>query len=377
MTTPRPHLAIFLRDLQAGGAERNAAILASRLVRDGYRVDLVLARAEGPFLSRLDPAVRLFDLRARRMATSLPGLLRYLRRERPEVLLSKTPLADLTALAAKRLLGGRDTRYVITAENDWYAPGVRPDVRQMRLALRLIPLAYPWADGIISVSGGVADSLARYSGLPRERLEVIYNPVLGEELFRAREEPLTHPWFAPGQPPVVLAVGRLSKQKDHATLLRAFAPLRAERPARLLILGEGPERGALSRLAEELALGDDVALPGFAPNPFAYMARAAAFALSSRWEGLPNVLIEALACGSTIVSTDCPSGAREILAGGRYGQLVPVADPPALAAALRRALEGDRRPVDAAWLRQFTPEYAVARYREVLGLGAPPAPGAA
>jgi glycosyltransferase involved in cell wall biosynthesis len=171
------------------------------------------------------------------------------------------------------------------------------------------------------------------------RINVIYNPVDCRRIAELAAQDLDHPWFQPGQPPVVLAAGRLHRQKDYPTLLQAFARLRRRKTSRLVIIGEGPERARLASLAAQLGISEEVQLPGFQTNPFAYMARAGVFALSSAWEGLSNVLIEALACGCPVVSTDCPHGPAEVLDSGKYGTLVPVADPAALAQALQATLD--------------------------------------
>ncbi len=183
---------------------------------------------------------------------------------------------------------------------------------------------YPWADTVIAVSEGVADDLVSCLGLSRAQITVIPNPVVSDDIEALANEPLEHPWFAPGAPPVLLAAGRLTTQKAFPTLLQAFARLVPERDLRLMILGEGPDRGALQAEIDALGLGARVALPGFDPNPFRYLARARLFVLSSAWEGLPGVLIQAMACGTPVVSTDCPSGPREVLENGRLGPLVPV-----------------------------------------------------
>jgi glycosyltransferase involved in cell wall biosynthesis len=179
-------------------------------------------------------------------------------------------------------------------------------------------------------------------------------------------EPLEHPWFRPGEPAVILALGRLVPQKDFGMLIRAFAQVRRARAARLLILGEGPERDGLAAAIAENGLQDDVQLPGWTVNPYPYMARSRLFVLSSRWEGLPTVLIEALFCGVEVVSTDCPSGPREILDGGRYGALVPVGDVDALAEAMERALSRDAaRPGQESWL-PFEQDVVAGRYLQTL-----------
>jgi glycosyltransferase involved in cell wall biosynthesis len=230
----------------------------------------------------------------------------------------------------------------------------------------LLRTFYPWASCVVAVSHGAADDLARTSGLPRNRVRVVYNPVITPSIMALARQKPDHPWFAPGQPPVILGVGRLTKQKDFPTLIRAFAEVRRRRPARLIILGEGEDRPLLESLVGELGLSDAVALPGFRENAMAYMAGSALFVLSSAWEGLPTVLIEALAAGTRVVSTDCPSGPREILQEGRLGVLVPVGDVAALAEAMIDTLDrpGSSVPPDA--LTAFTRDAAVDHYLSLI-----------
>jgi glycosyltransferase involved in cell wall biosynthesis len=221
---------------------------------------------------------------------------------------------------------------------------------------------YPWADAIVAVSKGVADDLAGAARLPRDRIKVIYNPVVTEVLFRKAEEPLEHPWFLPGCPPVILGVGRLTAAKDFPTLTRAFARVRESQSARLLILGEGKERDSLEKLVRELGLERDVSMPGFVDNPYAYMRRSSLFVLSSAWEGLPTVLIEAMACGCQVISTNCPSGPEEILDGGKYGELVRVGDAEAMSSAMLRALSNIPKRVTLKWVDQFRSETVICQY---------------
>jgi glycosyltransferase involved in cell wall biosynthesis len=239
------------------------------------------------------------------------------------------------------------------------------DVR-MRLMPRLARYFYRWADDIVAVSEGVADDLTQVLKVPNERVRVIYNPIVTPELMAKAQAALDHPWFRLGEPPVILAVGRLTEQKDLPTLIRTFAHVQRSRPVRLLILGEGELRHDLEALVKQLHLEHVVSLPGAVMNPYPYMVRASLLVLSSRWEGLPGVLIEALYCGVPIVSTDCPSGPREILADGRYGQLVAVGDIAALAQAIEAALDGKAaRPPRESW-RPFQLETVVNQYLDVL-----------
>jgi glycosyltransferase involved in cell wall biosynthesis len=338
LSGPGGRLAIFAPSMAQGGAERGALKLAEGLTRRGFEVDLVLAAAEGPRLPEVSPDVRIVDLQARRVLTSLPGLIAYLRRERPLALISYLDHANVIALTACRLARYRG-RIVVVEQNTLSEAAKHGKSRRDRLMPRMVRAFYPRADYVVGVSAGVVDDLARFTGLPAEKLKVVFNPIVTPDLTERAEAPVEHPWFTDGSK-VFVAVGRLRPQKDFRTLLQAFSRVRAKRPARLLILGEGPERPQLEDLARELGIADDVSLPGSVENPYAYLSRAVAFVLSSRWEGLPTVLIEALACGLPVIATDCPSGPREILAGGRYGRLVGVNAIDDLAAAMEAALDG-------------------------------------
>lgn len=333
-------VALLLPSLQGGGAERVMLNLAQGFAERGIKVDLVLARAQGPYLSQVPPCVRVVDLGRSRMLTSLPGLVRYLRRERPAALLSAMNHVNLIAIVARRL-AGQKLRLVVSEHNTLSVSVANARTLRARLIPAMIKVLYPWADAIVTVSQGVADDLARVTELARDSFTIIYNPVITPELFAKAEEPVDHPWFASGQPPVVLGVGRLTPQKDFPTLIRAFALLRQERSARLMILGEGEERLKLETLMRQMGLEQDVSFPGFVENPFKFMKKAKVFVLSSRWEGLPTVLIEALALGTPVVSTDCPSGPREILEDGRWGALVSVGNEEAMARAMRQVIDGD------------------------------------
>lgn len=366
MANPERRIAIFMPALWGGGGERSMLNLARGLAESGRAVDLVLAQAAGPFLSEVPSSVRVRDLKASRVLTSLPALVRYLRSERPEAMLSVFGYSNVIALWAWRM-AAVPTRLFVNEQNTVSVEAGNAASWRGRLTPRLIKRFYPWANGIIVVSQGVRDDLARLTKIPRERITVIFNPsVVRPEVLEKAQASLEHPWFAPGEPPVLLGIGRLHPQKDYPTLLQAFAKVRQKRPARLLILGEGKERPMLEALLKSLGLEQDVSLPGFVMNPFAYMARASVFVLSSRWEGLPTVLIEALCCGTRVVSTDCPSGPREILRDGKYGQLVPVGDVGALARAIETALADQTpSPPSESW-QPYELQTVVAQYTKLL-----------
>jgi glycosyltransferase involved in cell wall biosynthesis len=363
-------LALFLPSLGGGGAERILVTLANGFAERGFATDLVLGKAEGPYLKDVSEKVRVVDLGTSRILGSLLPLVRYLRRERPEAMLSALSHANVIALWA-RSMASVPLRLVVSERNTLTASNADP----CRLRARFMPLfmrfAYPKADGVVAVSGGVADDLAQAIAFPRERIKVIYNPYNVEWIAKRAQEALPHNWFTPGQPPVVLGVGRLTEAKDFPTLIRAVARLRGRRPARLIILGEGEMRAALEAVVEELGLSEDALLPGFVDNPYAWMRSSSVFVLSSRWEGLPGVLIEAMASGTPVVSTDCPSGPAEILENGKWGRLVPVGDAAALASAIAATLDEPEHPDVTSRAALFSVDKAVADYTATLGVHPP------
>ena len=359
-----PHISLFIPDLTGGGAERVTVNLARGMSELGLDVDLLVVNAVGPYLAHVPEDVNLVDLGTRRTSLSVFALRDYLRSHQPPVLLTSLHHANLAVLITKRLFG-LETRIIPTIHNTLSVERERRRSMKQHVQHALMSRCYPWADGIVAVSEAVADDFAATTGVRREDVTTIYNPVVTPELLESAREAPAHPWFAPGSPPVVLGIGRLEFQKDFENLIRAFQRVKAHREARLMILGEGDRRTELERLVEQLGLQDSVALPGFVDNPYAFLGQAAVFALSSRWEGLPTVLIEAMALGVPMVATDCPSGPREILEGGRFGQLVPVENSEALAAAIARALDerGRRTAPPDVWSR-YTLDAAVKRYLE-------------
>jgi glycosyltransferase involved in cell wall biosynthesis len=362
----RRKIALFVSFSGQGGVERMIVNLSEGLIALGCQVNLLLFKARSRHLNALPEQANLVKLNASHTMTSLPELVRYLRREQPAALLATKDRGNQVAILARQL-AGVSTRVVVRISNN--VSSALEGKSRVQKWLRYIPirLIYPMADEIVAVSHGVASDLARITGLPLERFQVIANPVITPGLVTLAQEPLAHPWFANAEVPVVLGVGRLTRQKDFSTLIKAFARVRAERSCRLVILGEGRDRNALEELAGSLALREDVDLPGFVDNPYAYMRRAALFVLSSAWEGSPNALTEALAIGVPVVATDCPSGPGEILARGRYGHLVPVGDVDALAQAMLATLA---KPPDRAVLTNavsaFTVEMSSRQYLATL-----------
>ncbi len=361
----RPPIALFVPSLHGGGAERVILDIATELVNRGVPVHLVLVRAEGHFRDLVPEGVRLIDLNSHRTAASLLKLVGYVRREQPAALLSTLAHANVIALAAKLLLRGH--LRVVTRIANTYSEELETGSFKHRLALRLLKLLLPMSDGVVAVSQGVADDLREFVPAVSHKITTIYNPVVRPEIVDLAAAPVSHSWFKAECPPVILSAGRLTTVKSHATLLRAFAEVRRSRPARLVILGVGPERENLLELAESLNVSQHVDLPGFEVNPFSYMSRSKVFVLSSRYEGFPNVLAQAMACGTPVVSTDCRSGPREILEGGKWGQLVPVGDWRRMADAIIETLDNPT-PSEKLVARAstFSADASIGRYLEVL-----------
>lgn len=342
LATPRRvpgTITLVIASMGRGGAERAVAKLASGLAEKGEQVDLVLARAGGLNLAQLHPAVRVVHLGAPRLAVALVPLARYLRQNRPAVVFSALDYVNVVTILA-RALSRVPVPLVVSERNTLSVAVAHTTRRRTRWMPRLIRWTYPRADAVVAVSEGVATDLVNLCGLRADSVHVLNNPIVTPELERMRAEPVEHPWLRDKTTPTVLAVGRFVPQKDFGTLLEAFAMARRSRPARLVLLGDGVLRPDLEEQVNRLGIGDDVSLPGFVANPYPSMAAADVFVLSSRWEGSPGVLIEAMSCGTPVIATDCPSGPRQILDGGRYGRLVRPSDPAALADALVDALDG-------------------------------------
>ena len=393
----RLHIGFVLPSLGGGGAERTTLRLAQSLIERGHRADLVIpcfagdyraaiplgarmyrgrlphtdrtflrevrrsgaavtALGVNPFavawvglvLGRRHPGVRV--RRRRSLYASVHILDRYLREARPQVLVSALPSVDAAAVCAAELTD-RAVPTVVTVHNNVadYAPEWLAASRRL----------YPLADAMVAVSRGVAESARRSLGVDAGRVRTIYIPIPADGIRRLAQEEVTHPWFADGEPPVILSVGREAPQKDYPTLVEAFGLARREVDSRLVILGRlsAPYRARLKSLARGLGAEGDLGFVDFDENPYRFMRRAGVFALSSRWEGLPAVILEALACGTPVVSTDTPYGPREILGG--FGDLPPVGDAPALARALVATLRGER-PAEEA-LRARAADFSEAK----------------
>ncbi len=359
-------IALFVPSFEAGGAERVMITLANAFHQRGIGTRVITTKViEGEYANLLHRDMTVVRLRSGTMWRTVIPLARYLRHDPPQALLSTLGEANIVAALA-RWLSRRPIRLVVREANTPTTAFLRNPSWKKRLTGRLIPLFYPLADAIVAVSTGVQHDLARLLPRAPTKIHVIYNPVITPDLHQLCQMPVEHPWFLDRSIPVILSVGRLSPQKDFPILLQAFARVRRQVPTRLVILGEGELRPQLEQMAAELGIQSDFDLPGFDPNPFRYMSRASVFVLSSRYEGLPNALIQAMACGCPVVSTDCASGPADILDGGKYGELVPVGDADALANAILRVLQGKRKTVPPEWLQQFDVDRVVDQYLQIL-----------
>jgi len=361
----KERIAILLPDLHAGGAERVNVNLANSFVARGLAVDIVVMRSLGELLNQLDPRVRVVGLGAARIRNSLRPLRGYLRQVQPDAMLANMWPLPVVALCARALARCR-TKIIGVAHTTWSRSELfaNPLTRaHLKLSMRLF---YPHLDGVVAVSDGAAADLCHISGLRRDRITTIYNPIVGSSFAGHAQTSVPAAW-SEGVHSKILAVGTLKPIKDYPTLLHALARLREAHDARLLILGEGEERSALESMVSSLGLGGSVFLPGFEMDPRPYYRAADLFVLSSTGEGFGNVVVEALEEGTPVVSTDCPSGPREILEDGKYGTLVPVGDVHALAKAMEDALAGEHdREALKRRAQDFTIEKAADAYLRLL-----------
>lgn len=357
-------VSFFLPPLIGAGGERVVLNLAKVFVDWDIEVDLVVPDTSGrhqKFMKTVPPEVRVIDLKVPLNRTvylkKLFRLKAYLEKEQPRVMLANVDYVGIANTA--RALSRCPTKIVQVVHSNLSNEFSKISGPGKRIKPIFVRQFYPWSDGIIAVSKGVAEDVAVMAKVSPKRIKVIYNPVVTDDLAVKAQEPIDHPWFHSSEIPVILGAGRLMYQKDFPTLIRAFEKVKQQRACRLLIIGgEDYDRPDLENLIQELNLEDDVSLPGFAENPYAYMAKAQVFVLSSRYEGFGNVLVEAMATGTPVVSTDCPDGPAEILENGRYGHLVPIESPNALAKAIIDTLDN---PVSSNLLKAKSQEFSAQK----------------
>jgi glycosyltransferase involved in cell wall biosynthesis len=363
-------VVFVLSSLDHGGMQRSMIDLGGALSRAGHKVTFVLQRACGDMLALLSPAIELIELERSSTRQSLFPLIRFINARRPSVLITGSPHTSLLAILALRL--ARPKVGLIVTE---HAPLARLVSRYRGWRYRFLPLLvryfYPSADAIVAVSQGVAAEFRHF--VPRaRRVVVIHNPVVTEDFEQRAAEQIDDPWFAAGAPPVLVAVGRLAAEKDYPTLIRAFAGLAPESSLRLALIGSGPEQEALERLITHYGLSGRIRLFGFVRNPLPLIKRARLLVLTSEFEGFGNVIVEALACGTPVVSTDCEFGPREILQDGTYGALVPVGDVEAIRHAILSALDRPPAPADLQRrARDFSEQRSAESYLALIAAVAP------
>ncbi len=369
----RQLLSLFITPMTGNGGDRVVINLSKAFVKLGYTVDLVVPEVTDyhqAVIEKLPSQIRTIDfglpIHPLIYFKKLFKLKHYLEQTEPLVLLANGDYVGL-ANAAKQISRSQTKIIQVVHVNVSHYFGKASNFRT-KAKYFFLKHFYRNSDGIVAVSQGVAHDLAKLIDLPLDRIQTIYNPIVTLDLLEKAQVPLHHPWFAPNQPPVILGAGRLHPQKDFATLIRAFAKLRQQRPARLLIIGGEPaQKEMLQSLIYELNLEQDAQLYGFTENPYAFMAKAKVFVLSSQYEGFGNVLVEAMATGTPVVSTNCESGPAEILEYGKYGKLTPVSNPDKLAAAILSTLDN---PIDQDTLkaraREFTDFKSAQKYLSLI-----------
>jgi len=359
-------IAIFSPSLAGGGSERVMLNLAFGFAEKGYSVDMVLISANGQYLDKLHHRVRLIDLGARRIVATLPALINYLRENKPAALLSTQVHANVVALIAGLYPGVR-TRILVREVTSPLRERARRKTLSTIALTYLSRYLYSRAFRVIAVCDDLKHQIAKERLIPLDKISVIYNPVRADKILEQSQEPAGHDWFDNPLQPILLSIGRLERVKDFASLIRAFALVRQNLEVKLVILGEGNLRGDLVKLTKSLSVSEDIDFPGFVSNPYAYLSRADAVVLSSLWEGLPNVLLEALVLGTPIVATDCDTGPREILRGGKDGILVAKNNAQCLADGIVTCLSTKSRAAAApASLRRFDFDHVVDQYLDLI-----------
>lgn len=360
---PSPRIAILAPFKTWGGIEGKIITLCLEFLKREISVELLLARGgQTPYPNRMPAEVEITDLASSGKLNTAYKLAHRLKHRPPDVLLTAKDHAAKAAIIARALTCTSIPIYIKitnTQSEILRRPGKRT----------LAKWIYPWATGAITISEGVRNDFLSHFKMAPQRVKTIYNPAITQDFPDRAARTVNHSWLNEAGPPVIMGMGRLTPQKDFTTFLRAFARLREKREAKLIILGEGPMREELETLSRELSVDGDIDFPGFVSDPLPWLARASLFALSSRYEGLGNVLIEAMAVGLPVVSTDCPSGPREILENGRLGSLVPVGDVEALAEAMERSIN-DSPPFEeiAKSLQRFQSGSVARQYLEFMGL---------
>lgn len=357
-------IALYIPSMTGGGAQRVMVTLANGLANKGINVDLVLNQADGPYMSDISSRINIVNLNTSRVLTSIIPLSRYLKKAKPEAILSAMYYVNIATVIA-HFISGTDTKLVLSEHSNIVE--LNKNLGQLKgfIFTSLMRWAYKKPYAIVAVSNGVANALASKINIDCNKITTIYNPIFSEELIKQSQEPVSHPWVKDDSPPLILGIGRLSTPKDFETLIRAFQKVRAKKNCHLVILGEGELRDNLEDLVKSLGLDNYVQLVGFVKNPYAWMSKANLFVLSSIREGFGNVLVEAMACGTPVVSTDCPSGPSEILEKGVWGELIPPGNSDLLAKAIINSLENPIKKDVRSRAAFFSIEKSVNQYYDI------------
>lgn len=317
-------ICFFLPTLNFGGIEANTIRLANSFVESGYDVDLVIGNVTGEYLNRIDKKINVISINKKTLISMLLPLVRYIKQKKPSVIITGGEGANILLCTTKLFV--QKTKIIISIRTNLTNEYKESNSMKKKLLFPFLSRRlYKKANRVVAVSEGVANDASEFLKIPRDKLKVIYNPILDNSLIKQKNEKVTHKWLVYRENKVVISVGRLVKAKDYLTLIQSFKVVKEKLSnVKLLILGEGPEREKIQAEINKYNLNSDVEIVGFVQNPYSYMSNADLFVLSSKWEGFGNVIVEALATGIPVVSTNCPSGPSEILNDGEFGSLVPV-----------------------------------------------------
>jgi glycosyltransferase involved in cell wall biosynthesis len=360
-----PKIIIFLPSLAGGGAERVMLHLSDGLAKRGIAVDLVVSQLSGEYVSEIPENINVINLNNSRLSLSFFKFAKYLRKNPKSVVLTTLQYSNIFCLIVKKVFFLKNK--IVIRESNAISKKFNGTTIKSKIFLGLIRWLYPSSDKIIAVSQGIKDELHYFLDIDSELITVIPNPVKLPMCGPVLGNSCSHLWLREGEPPLILGVGRLVKQKDFATLIRAFSLVVEHVESRLIILGEGPEINDLRKLASDLGVEDNVDFPGFDPDPFSYMKRAKVFVLSSLWEGFPNALIQALACNCAVISTNCSYGPAEILADGKYGKLVEIGDYKDMAKQIIDTLKSKESLKNGNfWFQKYNFDKILSQYQEVI-----------
>lgn len=359
----RPLDIALLTPTLDGGVGRVFLLLAKGFKKRGFSV-AIWTIAGGAYAKEAEKSVPVEYLNVERARKIIKPLIKFLKEKKPEVVLAASFHINCIAVLSK--IFSRSKSKLFLAEHTSLDAAFKTLLfHKSFVAKALVRSLYKKTDGLIAVSKGVAESVARYAKIPNDSVKVVYNPVITEEMMKLSQESVTHPFFDQTEP-VMLAVGRLSSEKDYPTLIEAFKKVNQIKKAKLIIVGDGPEKSEIENKIHNLKLSDRVSLIGSSENPYPYFKKSNLYILSSIREGLPTTLIEALALKTPIVSTDAPSGPREILRDGKYGKLVPVKNVAALADAILETVNSDKINIPDEAIAPYKTEAAVENYLKIL-----------